>query len=331
MTHLDVIEAIEKLAERELTTWNQLRARRAELQSARGQAALAVLAGDGKDAKREYAAAVAEATLLEDALAAARQERERILREALERECSDLEAEAERLEREAAELLAKRDKLLHELTALEGCAVRILPATPGQQLRSEQLKAEAAKLRAEAKRRRAQGPPADGYAEAGHLAGLIEAMLRAPVLVPAVREVARWWNKLLPTAQAHAHGRPPQGARIVWRNATLCEDACFILANRNLIKLVPRSGEPLVTSERTNRLLHEIPLPHWLAEHAPQPVPPPAPATGWRPPEAYRLQVDGHCADCKKPVTELFLPHGVGRGLCEACFERRRAGEPRMI
>jgi hypothetical protein len=206
---------------------------------------------------------------------------------------------------------------------VEGSPIHIRAA----QALSSRLRNQADQLRTQAQRKRAQGPPGNGYAEAGSLEELVEAMLRYPTIVPAIRDVEAWWDAL--SRAAAGHGGPIEAARLVWRNGKIHEDASVALARGHLIKLEHTwEGSTVTRSERTTRTLAEIPLPHWLA--GPQrPLPPPRPR---KPPSVYRLEVGGKCAKCGAAVSALYVSaaHG-GPGLCEACYERVKVPEPRMI
>ena len=313
---------IARLAEAEFNAWRALRDKKGEFAARRGEAALQAASGDAA-ARKRYSEAVASMAMLEDVITGARAKREELLRAAVEAEARALEQQAAELERQADDIARRRAKLEAELRELAGYPVHIRSA----QALSSRLREDAERLRLEAKRKRLQGPPANGYAEAGSLEELVSAMLRYPALVPPIGDVAAWWDTL--SRAAAGHGGPIEAARLVWRNGKIHEDASFVLVRGNLIKWDRTwEGSTVTRAERTTRTLAEIPLPHWIA--GPQrPLPPPRPH---KPVDFYRLEEVGKCAKCGSVVSVVYLSarHG-GPGLCEACYERAKVPEPRMI
>jgi hypothetical protein len=313
---------IARLAEAEHKAWRELRHKKSEFHARRGEAALEAAQGDAA-ARKRYQEAVASMAMLEDVITGARARREELLKQALERECAELEREAAELERQADEIARRRMKLEAELREVEGSPIHIRAA----QALSSRLRNQADQLRSQAQRKRAEGPPASGYAEAGSLEELVEAMLRYPTIVPAIRDVEAWWDAL--SRAAAGHGGPIEAARLVWRNGRIHNGCSFVLAHGHLIKLEHTwEGSTVTRAERTTRTLTEIPLPHWIA--GPQrPLPPPRPR---KPPSVYRLEVGGKCAKCGAAVSALYVSAAYGGpGLCEACYERAKVPELRTI
>jgi hypothetical protein len=314
---------IARLTEAEHKAWRDLREKKRDFEARRGEAALEAASGDA-GARKRYHEAVASMAMLEDIIAGARAKREALLKQALERECAELEREAAELERQADDIARRRAKLEAELREVEGSPIHIRAA----QALSSRLQNQAHQLRTQAKRKRAQGPPANGYAEAGSLEELVEAMLRYPALVPPIGEVEAWWDAL--SRAAAGHGGEIEAARLVWRNGKIHEDASFCLVRGNLIKWDRTwEGSTVTRAERTTRMLAEIPLPHWIVDRPQKPLPPPRPR---KPVEFYRLEVGGKCAKCGSQVSALYVSatHG-GPGLCEACYERLKVPEPRIL
>jgi len=322
MTSEQLHQEIARLAEAEFRAWRDLREKKRDFEARRGEAALEAAQGDAA-ARKRYGEAVASMAMLEDVITGARAKREELLKQALERECAELEREAAELERQADDIARRRAKLEAELREVEGYPIHIRSA----QALSSRLHNQAHQLRTQAKLKRAEGPPANGYAEGCSLDELVEAMLRYPALVPAIRDVEAWWDTL--SRAAAGHGGPIEAARLVWRNAKILEDASFVLVRGNLIKWDRTwEGSTVTRAERTTRRLAEIPLPHWLA--GPQrPLPPPRPR---KPPEVYRLEESGKCSKCGSAVSALYVSAAYGGpGLCEPCYERAKVPEPRMI
>jgi hypothetical protein len=323
MTQFEFEAELQRLAEAEHKAWRDLRDKKREFQARRGEAALEAAQGDAAAHKR-YSEAVAGVAMLEDVITGARARREELLRHAVEAEARRLEEKAEALEREADAIERRRLQLEAELRTVEGSPIQIRAA----QALSSRLRNEAHQLRTQAKCKRAQGPPASGYAEGGALEELVSAMLRYPALVPAIRDVEAWWDTL--SRAAASHGGEIEAARLVWRNAKIHEDASFVLVRGNLIKWDRTwEGSTVTRAERTTRTLAEIPLPHWIVDRPQKPLPPPRPR---KPVDFYRLEEVGKCAKCGSVVSVVYLSarHG-GPGLCEACYERLKVPEPRMI
>ena len=315
-------QEIARLAEAEFNAWRALRDKKGEFEARRGEAALEAASGDA-GARKRYNEAVASIAMLQDVITGARAKREELLRAAVEAEARALEQQAAELERQADDIARRRAKLEAELREVEGSPIHIRAA----QALSSRLRNEAHQLRTQAQRKRAEGPPANGYAEGCSLEELVEAMLRYPALVPTIRDVEAWWVTL--SRAAAGHGGPIEAARLVWRNGKIQEDASFVLVRGNLIKWDRTwEGSTVTRAERTTRTLHDIPLPHWLS--GPQrPLPPPRPR---KPPSVYRLEEVGKCAKCGAVVSALYVSatHG-GPGLCEACYERAKVPEPRIL
>jgi len=322
MTSEQLHQDIARLAEAEFKAWRELRDKKREFEARRGEAALEAASGDA-GARKRYSEAAASMAMLEDVMAGARAKREELLKQALERDCAELEREAAELERQADEIARRRAKLEAELRELEGSPVDIRFA----EALSSRLQNQAHQLRTQAKRKRAEAPPGNGYAEASSLEDLVQAVLEWPCLVPPLEAIVSWWDTL--SRAAAGHGGPIEAARLVWRNAKIHEDASFVLVRGNLIKWDRTwEGSTVTRGERTTRTLAEIPLPHWIA--GPQrPLPPPRPR---KPVDFYRLEEVGKCAKCGAVVSALYVSAARGgRGLCEACYERAKAPEPRMI
>jgi len=323
MTDSQLIAEIHKLAEAEFNAWRELRDKKREFEARRGQAALEAAQGDA-GARKRYGETVASMAMLEDVITGARARREALLKQALERECAELEREAAELERQADDIARRRMKLEAELREVEGSPIHIRAA----QALSSRLRNEAHQLRTQAQRKRAEGPPASGYAEGGALEELVEAMLHYPAIVPATGDVEAWWREL--SRAAAGHGGAIEAARLVWRNGKIHEDTSFGLVRGHLLKLEHTfDGSTVTRAERTTRMLAEIPLPHWIVDRPQKPLPPPRPR---KPVEFYRLEVGGKCAKCGSVVSALYVSatHG-GPGLCETCYERAKVPEPRMI
>jgi hypothetical protein len=314
---------IARLASAEFNAWRDLREKKRDFEARCGEAALEAAQGDAA-ARKRYSEAAASIAMLEDVITGARAKREKLLKQALERECAELEREAAELERQADEIARRRMKLEAELREVEGYPIHIQAA----QALSSRLQNQAHHLRTQAKLKRQQGPLANGYAEGCSLEELVEAMLRYPALVPAIRDVEAWWDVL--SRAAAGHGGPIEAARLVWRNGKIHEDASFVLVRGNLIKWDRTwEGSTVTRAERTTRTLAEIPLPHWLVDRPQKPLPPPRPR---KPVDFYRLEEVGKCAKCGAVVSALYVSatHG-GPGLCEACYERAKVPEPRIL
>jgi hypothetical protein len=318
-----VHQEIARLAEAEFNAWRDLREKKRDFEARRGEAALEAAQGDAS-ARKRYSETVASMAMLEDVITGARAKREELLRQALEAEARALEQQAAELERQADDIARRRMKLEAELRELEGYPIQVRSA----QALSSRLREQADQLRTQAKRKRAEGPPASGYAEAGSLEELVQALLHYPALVPAIRDVEAWWDAL--SRAAAGHGGAIEAARLTWRNGRVHNDCSFVLVRGNLIKLERTwDGSTVTRAERTNRTLHEIPLPHWLAGHQ-GPLPPPP--GSWKPPEVYRLEQGGRCARCGSQVSALYVSAARGGpGLCEPCYARVKVPEPRMI
>jgi hypothetical protein len=314
---------IARLAEAEFNAWRELRDKKREFEARRGEAALEAASGDAA-ARKRYNEAVASMAMLEDVITGARAKREKLLKQALERDCAELDREAAELERQADEIARRRMKLEAELREVEGYPIHIRSA----QALSSRLRDEAERLRLEAKRKRLQGPPANGYAEASTLENLAEAMLRYPALVPAIRDVEAWWDAL--SRAAAGHGGPIEAARLVWRNGRIHHDCSFVLTHSSLVKLEHTwDGGTMTRGERTNRTLAQIPLPVWIAGHQ-GPVLPPPPTR--RLPSVYRIEASARCTQCGSDVSVVYMPTDKeGPGLCERCYSRAKVPEPRMI
>jgi hypothetical protein len=249
MTEPELEKQIRHLAEAEFRAWRELRDKKREFQARRGEAALEAAQGDAA-ARKRYQEAVASIAMLEDVITGARARREELLKQALERECAELEREAAELERQADEIARRRMKLEAELRELEGYPVHIRSA----QALSSRLREDAERLRLEAKRKRAEGPPGNGYAEGCSLEELVEAMLRYPTIVPAIRDVEAWWDAL--SRAAAGHGGPIEAARLVWRNGRIHNDYSFVLTHSSLVKLERTwDGGTMTRGERTTRTL----------------------------------------------------------------------------
>jgi hypothetical protein len=314
---------IARLAEAEFNAWRELRDKKREFEARRGEAALEAAQGDA-GARKRYNEAVASIAMLEDIITGARAKREALLKQALERECAELEREAAELEQQADEIARRRMKLEAELREVEGSPIHIRAA----QALSSRLRHQAHQLLTQAKRKRAEGPPASGYAEGGALEELVSAMLHYPAIVPATGDVEAWWREL--SRAAAGHGGPIEAARLVWRNGRIHHDCSFVLTHSSLVKLEHTwDGGTMTRGERTNRTLAQIPLPHWLAGPQGPLPPPPGPR---KPPSVYRLEEGGRCAKCGSQVSALYVSaaHG-GPPLCEPCYERTKVPEPRMI
>jgi hypothetical protein len=322
MTQPELEKQVRQLAEAEFKAWRELREKKREFEARRGGAALEAAQGDA-GARKRYSEAVAGVAMLEDVITGARARREELLRQALEAEVRALEEQAAELDWQADDIARRRAKLEAELREVEGSPIHIRAA----QALSSRLRNEAHQLRTQAKRKRAQGPPGNGYAEASTLEDLVQAVLEWPCLVPPLEAIVSWWDEL--SRAAAGHGGPIEAARLVWRNGKIHEDASVALARGHLLKLEHKwDGGTLVRRERTTRTLAEIPLPHWLA--GPQrPLPPPRPR---KPVDFYRLEVGGKCAKCNSHVSALYVSaaHG-GPGLCEACYSGVQVPEPRMV
>jgi hypothetical protein len=311
------------LAEAEFNAWRELRDKKREFEARRGEAALEAAQGDAA-ARKRYQEAVATIVMLEDVITGARAKREELLRQAVEAEARRLEEKAEALEREADAIERRRLQVEAELRKVEGSGIRILPA----QALSRQKREEAERLRLAAKRKRAEGPLANGYAEGCSLEELVEAMLRYPALVPSLSEVETWWREI--SRAAAGHGGPIEAARLVWRNGRIHHDCSFALTHSSLVKLERTwDGGTMTRGERTNRTLAQIPLPVWIAGHQ-GPVLPPPPTR--RLPSVYRIEASARCTQCGSDVSVVYMPTDKeGPGLCEACYERLKVPEPRMI
>jgi hypothetical protein len=323
MTSEQLHQEIARLANAEFNAWRDLREKKRDFEARRGEAALDAAQGDA-GARKRYQEAVATMVMLEDVITGARAKREALLRQAVEAEARALEQQAAELERQADDIARRRAKLEAELREVEGSPIQIRAA----QALSSRLRNETDQLRTQAQRKRAEGPPANGYAEAGSLEELVEAMLRYPALVPPIGEVEAWWDTL--SRAAAGHGGPIEAARLVWRNAKIHEDASLMLVRGNLIKWDRTwEGSTVTRAERTTRMLAEIPLPHWIVDRPQKPLPPPRPR---KPVDFYRLEEVGKCLKCGAVVSALYVSAaGGGPGLCEPCYERLKVPEPRMI
>ena len=265
MTEFEFRTELERLAAQELDLWRSYQTRRAEAEQARDEAAAALLEGDSPSARRKLAEASQMLTVLDGAVSLLRKRREKLLTEYFESYVAALESRMRELETEIANLAKRREKILGQLTEIEGAEFIALPKN-GQATKTDTLKHEVQSLRNRLVLARQYGVPRAGVAFGDSLDSLLQHMLTSACFVPSCDEVSNWYR----TIQAHLQrGERVATWRIVWRRGALYRETCFAETEPGKWLTVNESGKVIATYDLNHRRLAALPVPVWLRLEGP--------------------------------------------------------------
>jgi len=266
VTETEFLAELQHLAAQELDLWRSYQTRRAEVESARDEAAAELLENPTSAAARKrYFEAAQTATLLDGGMTLLRRRREKLLVDYFESYVAAIESRMRELEAEIANLTEKRREILRELEKIEGAEFIALPKN-GQATKTETLKHEVQSLHNRLILARQYGVPRAGVAFGDSLDSLLECMLTSACFVPSCDEVSNWYR----TIQAHLQrGERVATWRIVWRRGALYREGCFGELEPGKWLTVNESGKVSVTYDPNRRRLADLPVPVWLRLEGP--------------------------------------------------------------
>jgi len=266
MNDIEFQAELERLAAQELDLWRNYETRKREAEQARDEAAAELLENPTSAAARKrYFEAAQTATLLDGGITLLRRRREKLLVDYFESYLAAIESRKQELEAEIANLAKRREKILGQLTEIEGAEFIALPKN-GQATKTETLKHEVQSLHNQLILARQYGVPHAGVAFGDSLDSLLERMLTSACFVPSCDEVTNWYR----TIQAHVQrGERITTWRIVWRRGALYREGCFGELEPGKWLTVNESGKVSVTYDLNRRRLADLPVPVWLRLEGP--------------------------------------------------------------
>ena len=266
MTETEFLTQLHELAAQELDLWRNYETRKREAEQARDEAAAELLENPTSAAARKrYLEAAQTASLLDGGITLLRRRREKLLVDYFESYVTAIESRMRELEAEIANLAKRREKILGQLTEIEGAEFIALPKN-GQATKTETLKHEVQSLHNKLILARQYGVPRAGVAFGDSLDSLLECMLTSACFVPSCDEVTNWYR----TIEAHLQrGERVATWRIVWRLGALYREACFAEVEPGKWLTLNESGKVSVTYDPNHRRLADLPAPVWVRVEGP--------------------------------------------------------------
>jgi hypothetical protein len=255
---------LQRIAEAEYQAWRDYQFRRSELETAKAEAAEALLDADTAAARRKFTDATQALALLEASVDAARHRRQRLFETYCQARITELRTRARELQEQAKFIDTERRKFLAEIEKLEGVKIFDPPlAEYDAPRKSDLLRQQAEELLAAAARLERAGIPRAGVAYGSNLDELLMDMLRSHSIPPACEAVAQWFHAL---AAAVPRGHTLKFARVAWRNSRLVRDGSFIETDRNYWLYMRDDGT--IAEQQATRALADLPPPSWMLEQA---------------------------------------------------------------